>query len=115
MVLLVEALQADTVLLCNAIHTLACLHDMRTLLEGLVGTALLLLQINDVAFRKNIVFVTLVVLGKFAGRDAQFATEGAEGIALTGIELEILVVDADDMLVDSCHCGALACMAVLSC
>ena len=97
MVQLVERLQAYAVFLGNEVHRLAVLDVVQTAFVVLRGVLLLLLQPDDFTLLQLVVAVALVVAGYLLIRDAYLLANGAEGVATTGIEEIVLVVNLNGM------------------
>lgn len=81
MIHLVETLQTDAVILCDAIHAFAGLHHVRTLSVSLLSPALLLLQIDSLVWGESVALAALVVAGNLAGREPKLLAQRLEGVA----------------------------------
>ena len=92
MIHLVETLQTDAVILCDAIHAFAGLHHVRTLSVSLLSPALLLLQIDSLAWGESVALAALVVAGNLAGREPKLLAQRLEGVARLHLYIIILVI-----------------------
>ena len=92
---LVEGLQAYTIFLGNGVHGLALTDIVKTVFIVLGSFFLFFLQPDNFTLLQRVVAVTLVILGNFSVGNTYLLANSAEGVAATGVEVVVLVVNLD--------------------
>ena len=88
---LVEIFESDTILLRDNVHAFSLFYDMWAILVLFWCLLALLFEIYDFSFVHNVIFISLVVFGKFAPVNLYFLTQCLEGVAFAGYEIVVVI------------------------
>ena len=91
-VLLVQALQLNTILLSDRIHALSVLNNMWTTLVFLWSLRTLFLQPDNLAWNQTVFATSLVVFSKFAIRNTNLLCNALPCITLSSVQIIVLVI-----------------------